>query len=64
MMKILEQLPLDPIFVNLEKFRADKNPRKINLGIGIYADEEGNPYVMPSVGKAVKNLDCSNSSSI
>jgi len=59
-MKKLQALPLDPIFVNLEKFRADKNPRKINLGIGIYADEQGRPYVMPSVQKAAKNLDCSN----
>ena len=59
-MKKLQALPLDPIFVNLEKFRADKNPRKINLGIGIYADEQGHPYVMPAVQKAAKNLDCSN----
>ncbi len=40
-MKKLELLPLDPIFVKLKKFRADQNPRKINLGIGIYADEQG-----------------------
>ncbi len=59
-MKKLEALPLDPIFVRLNEFRADKNPRKINLGIGIYADDKGRPYVMPSVQKAAKNLDCSN----
>lgn len=59
-MKELKSLPLDPIFMNLEKFRADKNPRKINLGIGIYADKQGKPYVMPSVVNSAKNLDCSN----
>jgi len=59
-MKDLQALPLDPIFIRLAEFEADKNPRKINLGIGVYADNYGNPYVMPSVVNSAKNLDCSN----
>jgi len=59
-MKKLKALPLDPIFIKLSKFRNDKNPHKINLGIGIYADKKGNPYVMPTVQKATKHIDTSN----
>lgn len=32
-----------------EAFKADKDPRKINLGVGAYRDEHGKPYVLPSV---------------
>lgn len=32
-----------------EAFKADKDPRKINLGVGAYRDENGKPYVLPSV---------------
>lgn len=34
-----------------EAFKADKDPRKINLGVGAYRDENGKPYVLPSVKK-------------
>lgn len=45
------------IFINLlllgvtEAFKADKDSRKINLGVGAYRDGEGKPYVLPSVKK-------------
>lgn len=32
-----------------EAFKADKDPKKINLGVGAYRDGEGKPYVLPSV---------------
>lgn len=32
-----------------EAYKADKDPRKINLGVGAYRDEHGKPYVLPSV---------------
>lgn len=35
-----------------EAFKADKDPRKINLGVGAYRDENGKPYVLSSVKKA------------
>jgi aspartate aminotransferase len=34
-----------------EAFKADKDPRKINLGVGAYRDENGKPFVLPSVRK-------------
>lgn len=34
-----------------EAFKADKDPRKINLGVGAYRDENGKPYILPSVQK-------------
>ena len=34
-----------------EAFKADKDSRKINLGVGAYRDENGKPYVLPSVKK-------------
>ena len=34
-----------------EAFKADKDPRKINLGVGAYRDGDGKPYVLPGVKK-------------
>ncbi len=33
-------------------FKADTNPKKMNLGVGAYRDETGKPWVLPSVRKA------------
>ncbi|KAF8641077.1 hypothetical protein AX17_000721 [Amanita inopinata Kibby_2008] len=44
--------PPDPILGVTEAFKADKDPRKINLGVGAYRDESGKPYVLNSVKKA------------
>lgn len=40
-----------------EAFKADKDPRKINLGVGAYRDDQGKPYVLNSVKKASPS-DC------
>jgi aspartate/tyrosine/aromatic aminotransferase len=53
-------LPLDPIFQLQADFLADQNPNKVNLGIGLYADEKGNPVVLDSVKKAFNQVDTSN----
>ncbi|KAF8922487.1 glutamic oxaloacetic transaminase AAT1 [Mucidula mucida] len=44
--------PPDPILGVTEAFKADKDPRKINLGVGAYRDGNGKPYVLSSVKKA------------
>ncbi|KAF9531974.1 aspartate aminotransferase [Crepidotus variabilis] len=44
--------PPDPILGVTEAFKADKDPRKINLGVGAYRDDQGKPYILPSVKKA------------
>ena len=40
-----------------EAFKADKDPRKINLGVGAYRDENGKPYVLNAVKKAEAYLN-------
>ncbi|KAK0456514.1 glutamic oxaloacetic transaminase AAT1 [Armillaria borealis] len=44
--------PPDPILGVSEAFKADKDSRKINLGVGAYRDGTGKPYVLTSVKKA------------
>ncbi|KAJ1511856.1 aspartate transaminase aat1 [Coelomomyces lativittatus] len=44
--------PPDPILGVTEAFKAEKNPKKINLGVGAYRDDSGKPYVLHCVKKA------------
>lgn len=44
--------PADPILGLTEAFKADPRPSKVNLGVGIYQDEEGRTPVLPSVKAA------------
>lgn len=39
----------DETFQLLDKFQRDTNPNKVNLGIGVYRDDEGKPWVLPVV---------------
>ena len=50
----LTQLPADPILGLSIKFKADTNPNKIDLGAGIYKDENGNTPVLSCVKAAEK----------
>jgi len=43
--------PPDPILGVTEAFKRDTNPKKINLGVGAYRDDNGKPFVLPSVLK-------------
>jgi len=54
--------PPDAILGLTEAFKKDQNPNKVNLGAGAYRDDNGKPFVLPSVRKAEdimrsKNLD-------
>jgi len=42
----------DPILGLMAAFRADPDPRKVDLGIGVYRDEQGNTPVLESVRAA------------
>ncbi|XP_063221935.1 aspartate aminotransferase, mitochondrial [Bacillus rossius redtenbacheri] len=58
----VEMGPPDAILGVTEAFKRDTNPNKINLGVGAYRDDDGKPFVLPSVRKAEdrmrsKNLD-------
>jgi len=41
--------PPDAILGVTEAYKRDTNPKKINLGVGAYRDDNGKPYVLPSV---------------
>ena len=44
--------PPDAILGLTEAFRKDTNPKKINLGVGVYKDESGNTPILASVKQA------------
>ena len=44
--------PADSILKLSVQYKEDTNPKKVNLGIGAYRDENGKPYVFPVVQKA------------
>lgn len=48
--------PPDAILGLTEAFKKDPNPRKINLGVGVYKDEAGNTPVLRSVRKAEERI--------
>ena len=37
----VDMAPRDPILGITEAYSADANPRKVNLGVGVYTDENG-----------------------
>ena len=48
----IEMAPADSILKLSVGYKADTNPKKVNLGIGAYRDENGKPYVFPVVQRA------------
>ncbi|AVY93768.1 aromatic-amino-acid transaminase [Microvirgula sp. AG722] len=52
MFEHVDAYPGDPILTLVEKFHQDPRPTKVNLGIGLYYDEEGRIPLLPSVRKA------------
>ena len=45
----MEMGPPDAILGVTEAYKKDSNPNKINLGVGAYRDDEGKPFILPSV---------------
>lgn len=43
--------PPDVILGITEAYKKDTHPNKVNLGVGAYRDDEGKPFVLPSVRK-------------
>lgn len=56
----VSQGPPDAILGITEAFKADSHKEKINLGVGAYRDDQGKPYVLPSVKAAEKKVVDSN----
>lgn len=45
--------PPDAILGVTEAYKKDTNPKKINLGVGAYRDDNGKPFLLPSVLKVI-----------
>ena len=48
----VEMAPRDPILGLNEQFNADANPGKVNLGVGVYYDDNGKLPLLQCVQKA------------
>lgn len=52
----VEMAPRDPILGVTEAFNADENPAKVNLGVGVYYDENGKVPLLECVKRAEQRL--------
>ncbi|WP_200919920.1 amino acid aminotransferase [Duganella sp. Leaf126] len=52
----IDMAPRDPILGITEAFNADQNPAKINLGVGVYYDDNGKVPLLACVQKAEEIL--------
>ncbi len=52
----VEMAPRDPILGLNEQFNADTNPNKVNLGVGVYTDDNGKLPLLKCVAAAEKQM--------
>src|SRR5205814_1135587 len=52
----VELAPRDPILGLTEQFNADPNPAKVNLGVGVYYDDDGKLPLLKCVAEAEKQM--------
>jgi aromatic-amino-acid transaminase len=52
----IQMAPRDPILGLTEAFNADRNPKKVNLGVGVYYDDAGKVPLLECVRRAEKLL--------
>lgn len=50
----LEVLPADPLLGLITLYNNDTNPKKVDLGVGVYRDEEGHTAIMQAIQNAEK----------
>ena len=50
----IKEAPSDPILGVVEQFKKDKFPKKVNISVGAYRDENGNPYIFNCVKKSTE----------
>ncbi len=53
--EVVPQGPEDAMFGLMAAYRRDENPKKVDLGIGAYRDDNAKPWVLPVV-KMVRQL--------
>lgn len=56
MFNSLQALPADPILGLMQRYREDANPRKVDLGVGVYKNDAGQTPVMTAVKTAEAQL--------
>jgi aromatic-amino-acid transaminase len=56
MFEELEPRAADPLLDTIRQFRADPRPHKLDLGVGVFQDENGRTPVLNSVKKAEQRL--------
>lgn len=49
---VCPQAPEDPLFGLMAAYRKDSDPKKVDLGIGAYRDDNAKPWVLPVVKQA------------
>ena len=52
----VEMAPRDPILGLNEQFNADANPHKVNLGVGVYYDDDGKLPLLQCVQEAERQM--------
>ena len=52
----VEMAPRDPILGLNEQFNADTNPKKVNLGVGVYFDDNGKLPLLQCVQAAEQKM--------
>jgi len=52
----IEMAPRDPILGLTEAFNLDRNPRKVNLGVGVYYDDDSQVPVLECVRRAERQI--------
>jgi aspartate aminotransferase len=48
---VVPQAPEDALFGLMAAYRADTDPKKVDLGIGAYRDNNAKPWILPVVRK-------------
>jgi aspartate aminotransferase len=56
MLERLERLPTDPILGLMGMFRADTDPRKVDLGVGVYRNDVGETPILSCVRHAEQTV--------
>ena len=56
MFESMEMAPPDPILGLTDAFKNDPNPDKINLGVGVYKDADGNTPTLDAVKQAERRV--------
>jgi aromatic-amino-acid transaminase len=52
----VEMAPTDPILGVTEAYNNDPNPKKINLGVGVYTDDDGKVPVLQCVRRTEQQM--------